>query len=183
MSPTTPQFKPRDYRGATIEDLDIRPAISINPTTSILEAEEIAYENEFTFLPVIHESNRRLLGVLNVEEVAQTLEKNPKSTLEPITKNFMLWFSQKGRENYEEEHRQTAKEPSKTPLNSTIYKPKNPKGKKYHVLTPFSPLEKLADFFNTGMYFAIITNDDGDFVYGVATPEDLMKYEKARPKL
>lgn len=168
-------FPKIDYRGATVEDLDIRPAISINPSTSINRALEVTFENEFTYLPVIDEDHKTLLGVLNVEH----LEKNKLDSVEPITKNYMLWFSQKAREKYEKNFsKRTA-----TPLNSKIVKPKAGKGKHYHVLTPLTPLETLAEFFNAGNYFAIITNGEGSLVYGVVTPEDLTKYEHSRPRL
>ena len=70
----------------------------------------------------------------------------------------------------------------RTAPHSTIKKPKS-KGKHFDIITPDTPLEKLADFFNSGVYFAIITNGEGTIVYGVATPEDLEKFERARPKL
>ncbi|ODV80182.1 uncharacterized protein CANTADRAFT_229311 [Suhomyces tanzawaensis NRRL Y-17324] len=173
-------FHVRDYRGATIEDLDIKPAISINPSTHLQEALEISFENEFTYLPVIHEANRRLLGVLNIEDLKKNTEQILKSSLKPLTKNYMVWFHQKAREKYEAE---VSSEVNKTPLNSTIMKPRTGGGKRYSVLTPMSPLEGLAKFFNLGQYFAIVTNDNGNFVYGVATPEDLIRYENSRPKL
>ncbi|KAK6460841.1 hypothetical protein DFJ63DRAFT_208389 [Scheffersomyces coipomensis] len=179
MSISSKIFQVRDYRGATIEDLDVRPAISINPTTPIEDAIEISFEHEFDFLPVIHESNRKLLGVLNVQELKDKAETK-NNGLNPITKNYMLWFNQKARQNYDLEHQENS-EPKKTPVYSTIYKPGGTK--KYSVLTPLTPLEDLAAFFNSGNYFAIITNGRGDFVYGVATPEDLTKFETSRPKL
>ncbi|SGZ49605.1 CIC11C00000002953 [Sungouiella intermedia] len=168
-----------DYRGATVEDLDIRPAISINPSTALQRAIEVSFENEFTYLPVIHETNKRLLGVLNVEEFKVDPLKASKSCLKPITKNYMHWFNQKARAKYEQES--TSK--NTTPLNLKILKPKTSNGKKFEVLTPLTPLEGLAQFFNTGNYFAIITNGDGNLVYGVVTPEDLIKYENSRPRL
>lgn len=168
-------FHTRDYRGATVEDLDIKPALSINPTTTLDEAVEIAFENEFTNLPVIHEDNKKLLGILNVESL-----KNEKSKfLKPIVKNYMLWFHQKAREKYESEEREGNK--TTTSLSTTIRTPT--KGRKYAVITPLTPLEELSKFFNGGNYFAIVTNDVGTFVYGVATPEDLVKYENSRPRL
>lgn len=168
-------FPKVDYRGATVEDLDIRPAISINPSTSLNRAMEVSFENEFTYLPVIDETHKTLLGVLNVEY----LEKNRLGNVEPITKNYMLWFSQTARERYEKNFsKKTA-----TPLNSKIIKPTAGKGKHFHVLTPLTPLETLAEFFNAGNFFAIITNGEGNLVYGVVTPEDLTKYEHARPHL
>ncbi|EEQ41701.1 putative cystathionine beta-synthase [Clavispora lusitaniae] len=167
MNPTL--FHTVDYRGATVEDLDIRPAISINPGTSIDRAIHVAFENEFSFLPVIHEAHKTLLGVLNVEEAKRAPPKD-------ITKNHMLWFSQRARSNYEKE----SKTHEKTPVNSKIFRPSS---RKYHVLTPLTSLEELAAFFNDGNYFAIITNGDGNLVYGVVTPEDLLKYEHSRPRL
>lgn len=168
-----------DYRGATVEDLDIRPAISINPSTTLDRAIEVSFEQEFTYLPVIHETNKRLLGVLNVEEIKMNPQKVRNSVLKPITKNYMLWFNQNARTKYEQEI--TAK--NTTPLNLKIFKPKSSNGKKFEVLTPLTPLEELAHFFNTGNYFAIITNGEGNLVYGVVTPEDLTKYEHSRPRL
>lgn len=176
----TSQFKHRDYRGATIEDLDIKPAISINPTTSISAALDLSFENEFTYLPVIHEVNKKLLGVLNVEH----LRNNPDliTKYEPIVKTFMFWFSNNVRKRYAAEHEQS-KKINTTPINAKIITPYGTGSKDYTVLTPYTPLEDLAKFFNSGNYFAIITENDGKFVYGVATPDDLIKYEKARPKL
>ncbi|ODV66891.1 hypothetical protein HYPBUDRAFT_148670 [Hyphopichia burtonii NRRL Y-1933] len=184
MSDNVVLFHTRDYRGATVEDLDIAPAVSINPSTSLDQALEISFENEFTFLPVIHESNKRLLGILNIESLKKDPSKYKRSFLKPVAVNYMLWFHQKSRENYEREQQEVNNQgTTKTSLNTTMLKPKSPKGKKYSVITPMTPLEELARFFNQGNYFAIITNDKGNFVYGVATPEDLIRYEKSRPRL
>lgn len=167
-----------DYRGATIEDLDIRPAISISPLTSLRKAFQVAFENEFTFLPVILNVNKRLLGVLNVLEINPAELKSPDS----VVKDHMLWFSQNAKEKYAQ-YVQLLKTSEATPLNTKIFKPKPTRGKQYEVLTPLSPLEDLAKFFNSGNYFAIITTGEGNLVYGVVTPEDLSKYEKSRPRL
>ncbi|CAN3371425.1 hypothetical protein DIURU_005103 [Diutina rugosa] len=160
----------KDYRGATIEDLDIKPAISVNPQTTILQALETAYEGEFTFLPVIHEANKKLLGVLNVDEV------EPKKG--ELVKNHMMWFSQAAKRAYEQQQQPQAK----TPRNTKIITPQ-PSSKTYTVLTPGTPLEELDAFFAQGNPFAIITEAGGKFVYGVATLEDLQLYEKSRPLL
>lgn len=165
-----------DYRGATIEDLDIRPALLINPFTPLNRAIEVSFENEFSYLPVIHEENKRLLGVLNVEELTRNSEKLKAAGPKATTFDHMLWFSQSAKARY------SSKESTKsTPLNSKILKPRA--GTKYTVLTPLTPLEDLAAFFNKGSYFAIITNGEGNLVYGVVTPGDLIKYEHARPRL
>lgn len=166
-----------DYRGATIEDLDIRPAISISPMTPLRRAFQVAFENEFTFLPVILNINKRLLGVLNVLEINPSELKKSDA----LVKNYMLWFSQTAKVKYNNEIQPTTS--GDTPLNTKIFKPKPSRGKQYSVLTPMSSLEELAKFFNSGNYFAIITTGEGNLVYGVVTPEDLSKYEKSRPRL
>lgn len=172
-------FSSRDYRGSTIEDLNIPQAISINPSTSLYEAIAVGYENEFTYLPVIHEETKRLLGVINVEDIRNNANKIKNSFLSPIVKHYMYWFNLTARKNYENEIKQLASG-TKTSTTSQILKPR---GRRYKLLTPDTPLEELSKFFNAGNYFAIITSGDGDLVYGVATPEDLKNYEKARPKL
>ncbi len=179
MSETPLLFQTRDYRGATIEDLNIPLAVSINPTTSIYEAIGIAFENEFTYLPVIHERTKRLLGVINIEELKSNGDKLKRSILAPIVKSYMIWFNQSAKRKYEQENKEVLSS-NRTAPKTTILKPR---GKRYEVLTPMTPLEKLAEFFNLGNYFAIVTNGHGDFVYGVVTPQDLMKYEQSRPKL
>lgn len=174
----TPQlFHIRDYKGATIEDLDIRPAISVNPSTTLKKAFQVSFEHEFSYLPVIHETNKRLLGVLNLQKLnhAEVLKNGDAE----FAKDHMLWFSNKAKERYELGKPALA---TTTPLNSKIFKPR-PAGKGYFVLTPMSPLEDLSSFFNSGNYFAIITNGEGNLVYGVVTPEDLTKYEHSRPRL
>lgn len=172
-------FHIRDYRGATVEDLDIKPAISINPTTPLHEALEIAYEYEFTYLPVIDERNKKLLGIFNVEELSNSKAREGKTYREPIVKNYMLWFHQSTRERYEEDYKNKLRT-NNTSVKATI---KGLGNKMYTVITPLTPLEKLAEFFNKGNFFAIVTNAEGSFVYGVATPEDLTRYEQSRPRL
>lgn len=179
MSASPISFSTKDYRGAIIEDLNIPQAISVNPSTSLYDAVAVGYENEFTHLPVIHEETKRLLGVINVEDIKNNENKIKNSFLSPIVKHYMLWFNTTARKNYEDRMKHGAAT-SKTSTTSQILKPR---GKKYDILTPYTPLEKLAKFFSQGNYFAVITGADGDFVYGVATPEDLKKYEKSRPKL
>lgn len=170
-------FHTHDYRGATIEDLDIKPAISISPRTLIYEALEVLFANEFTYLPVVNEQNRRLLGILNVELIRANYSQIQRSSVEPIVMNYMVWFHPSARLKYQLQVGNKGDQPVQ--LKKAFVDIKG----KYIVLTPFTPLEELAAFFNSGQYFAIVTNHDGDMVYGVATPEDLVKYEKSRPKL
>ncbi|CAK9439580.1 uncharacterized protein LODBEIA_P36800 [Lodderomyces beijingensis] len=181
---TTTLFHTTDYRGATIEDLNIPQAISVNPTTPTSDALAIGFENEFTFLPVIHEVNKRLLGVIDLGANG--------AKVSGVVLDHMMWFNQGAKRKYLSDQLREQQDAGSTKgttgtnqRTSATTKILKPRGKRYSVLTPLSPLEDLAGFFNRGNYFAIVTNDAGlgNFVYGVVTPEDLMKYEQSRPKL
>ena len=117
--------------------------------------------------------------MINIGELKSNGNKLKRSILAPIVKSYMIWFNQSAKRKYEQENKKVLSS-NRTAPKTTILKPR---GKRYEVLTPMTPLEKLAEFFNLGNYFAIVTNGHGDFVYGVVTPQDLMKYEQSRPKL
>ena len=147
MSETPLLFQTRDYRGATIEDLNIPLAVSINPTTSIYEAIGIAFENEFTYLPVIHERTKRLLGVINIGELKSNGNKLKEVYL-PIVKSYMIWFNQSAKRKYEQENKKVLSS-NRTAPKTTILKPR---GKRYEVLTPMTPLE-VGRIFQPGKLF------------------------------
>lgn len=179
VATTLLMFPTRNYRGSTVEDLEITPAVSINPGTPLSEALEIAYENDFTFLPVINHVNRKLLGVFEVDKARKSLH-DQGSLPNPYTGNYMRWFHHKARDSWSQQHPDSQGDAHRTTLTATIMRPR---GSVYRVLTPSTPLEELTEFFNTGEDFAIITNPRGTFVYGVATPDDLLRYQKLRPNL
>lgn len=92
----------RDYRGATVEDLDRPPALSITPDMLLKDAFEMSFEHSFSFLPVLN-SHRRLLGYLTAEQLEKdgAVKGNEKvadhyyrfrgkKAFEPITPNTPL---------------------------------------------------------------------------------------------
>lgn len=172
----TYKFTTKDYKGATIEDLDIPGAISVNPTMKIVDALNLAFEYEFSYLPVINEADKNLLGILDIEHIRNRINQKEYNLL---VKDSMKWFSAKAKTKYEQSLKNNQK--SKTPINAKIVT--SAKKSKFEIITPLTPLEVLASFFNRGNAFAIITNDSGTIVYGVVTPDDLSKYEKMRPHL
>ncbi|KAI5799012.1 putative cystathionine beta-synthase [Geopyxis carbonaria] len=55
------------FRGATVEDLDLPPALSIHPTTPISTAVAMSYDRDYSQLTVISPTTRSLLGYVSSE--------------------------------------------------------------------------------------------------------------------
>ncbi|KAI8986890.1 hypothetical protein BD414DRAFT_487388 [Trametes punicea] len=53
------------YRGAVVEDLQLPPAFSLPADEAISRAIEMAYERDFSYIPVL-DKNRKLLGYIDV---------------------------------------------------------------------------------------------------------------------
>lgn len=70
---TTPTQLSAKYRGAVVEDLQLPPAVCLSPSTPVLEVLQIAYEREFSQLPVLADpvppQPRRLVGFVDVERL------------------------------------------------------------------------------------------------------------------
>lgn len=65
-----------DYRGATVEDLDLLPAVTVHGSTLLSEALELSYERNFSYLPVVSSLSKRLLGYLTAEQLQKTPNHN-----------------------------------------------------------------------------------------------------------
>ncbi|ODQ64639.1 hypothetical protein NADFUDRAFT_52270 [Nadsonia fulvescens var. elongata DSM 6958] len=143
-----------DYRGAVVEDLDLPPAFTITPNASLFQALELSYERSYSYLPVVSEKTRSLLGYLTADQLRSTTpvaegEGEPKVKL---VKDYYNKF---------------------TKSNTKPFRP----------ITPETPLEVLEKFFASGEEFAVITDSDKRFVLGVAVKEDLDKFISSRPSV
>lgn len=77
-----------DYRGAVVEDLDLLPALSVYPDTTLQDALDKSFEHNFSYLPVLSH-HRRLLGYLTAEQ----LQSNPNT--QDAVKNHYFRFKGK----------------------------------------------------------------------------------------
>ncbi|KAG5357390.1 Cystathionine beta-synthase [Yarrowia sp. C11] len=73
-----------NYRGATVEDLEFPPAFSVTPQTSLIEALELSYEKEYSYLPVISGKNRALLGYLTADQLRQQSSRSSLDGSVPV---------------------------------------------------------------------------------------------------
>lgn len=79
-----------NFRGATVEDLDSLPALTVTPSTLLGEALELSYEMNYSFLPVVSKVDRRLLGYLTAEQLQKADEKKLAS---PVREHYFKFKS------------------------------------------------------------------------------------------
>ncbi|BGP27183.1 cystathionine beta-synthase [Rhodotorula toruloides] len=160
-----------DYRGATVEDLQLSPALVLAVSTSIGTALQLAFERDFSILPLHSPSSRAdLLGWLSIDELKPLAEQGKIDLDAPLS---ALMEGSVDDEAGGAAGRRPVKE----------FK----KGRKYEVITPSTPLEELETFFarqkgpgGSGAFFALVTDAGRKFVLGVVTSEDLQKFTQRR---
>ncbi|KAI5815965.1 hypothetical protein BZA77DRAFT_333860 [Pyronema omphalodes] len=77
---------PSRFRGATVEDLDLPPALSIHPATPIIAAQEMTYDRDYSQLTVIHPTTRALLGYVTTSALKSA--PNPHGTVSEVMNRF-----------------------------------------------------------------------------------------------
>ncbi|KAJ1029806.1 hypothetical protein NDA13_003046 [Ustilago tritici] len=142
------------YRGATVEDLQVPPAISVPRSTNVSSALRVALDHDYSQLPLVSDKNRKLLGYVQKDRLEEQVKvgNNDKSVASIMTK-----FSSG----------------SSTSSSSTAA------AGTYTVITPDTGLAELEVFLQSHP-FAFITDPGRAFVLGVATQEDLSKYVSRR---
>ena len=142
------------YRGATVEDLQVPPAISVPRSTSISSALRVALDHDYSQLPLVSDKNRKLLGYVQKDRLEEQVRSgsSDKSVATIMTK-----FSS-----------------SSSPSSSSAAAAAT-----YTVITPDTGLAELEVFLQSHP-FAFITDPGRAFVLGVATQEDLSKYVSRR---
>ncbi|KAF2204204.1 hypothetical protein GQ43DRAFT_388464 [Delitschia confertaspora ATCC 74209] len=141
------------YRGATVEDLDPPPALSVQPSDPISHALMSAFERDYTHLTVISPENRSLLGYISIPRLQQLL-KDHKVKDTDLVETAMLKFRRRGR-------------PYKV----------------ITMETPLEELEEFFNGGPDGSSpqdFAVVTDPTRKFVLGVATKSDLEAFVKRR---
>ncbi|KAF2808644.1 uncharacterized protein BDZ99DRAFT_419898 [Mytilinidion resinicola] len=142
------------YRGATIEDLDPPPALSVKPSDPISHALMSAFERDYTHLTVVSQENRALLGYLSIPRLKELLKEGKVKESDPV-EQAMLKFRRKGK----------------------VYKV-------ITMDTPLEELEAFFNGGVNGsgvQDFAVVTDGNRRFVLGVATKSDLATFVQRRP--
>ncbi|KAF1959224.1 hypothetical protein CC80DRAFT_523943 [Byssothecium circinans] len=141
------------YRGATVEDLEPPPALSVRPSTPISHALISGLERDYTHLTVTSETNRALLGYLSIPRLQQLLKEGKVKESDPVS-DAMQKFRRRG----------------------TRYKV-------ITLQTTLEELEEFFNGGVDGIgkqEFAVVTDEGRKFVLGVATRGDLEGFVKRR---
>lgn len=147
------------YRGATIADLDLPPALSTSPTTPLGDAMLSASSHDYSHLTVLHDDTRSLLGYLSIAKLKNLFESKQLSPSDPV-QAAMIKFQ-----------RTAAKKYQIITMDTELAD-----------LEGF--FENVGPYaIGTKQDFAVVTDWGRKFVLGVATRHDLDEFVKRRPSI
>ncbi|KAI6121955.1 hypothetical protein F5141DRAFT_998900 [Pisolithus sp. B1] len=99
LAPRLPSLLPMDkYRGAVVEDLQLPPAFSLPSHESISRAIQLAYDRDFSHIPVLN-IDRRPLGYVDVAALKDKWEAGIAQPNDSVVK-YMTKFNRKASEPY-----------------------------------------------------------------------------------
>ncbi|KAF8519450.1 hypothetical protein JB92DRAFT_2898694 [Gautieria morchelliformis] len=82
MFPGRPADK---YRGAVVEDLQLPPAFSLPENEAVARAIELAYDRDFTHIPVLSSKGRKPLGYIDVPTLKAKWEAGEVNPNDPVS--------------------------------------------------------------------------------------------------
>jgi len=86
------------YRGAVVEDLQLPPAFSVSSNEAISRAIEMAYERDFSHIPVLNR-NRRPLGYVDVAKLKKFWESGEADPADKVSQ-YMTHFNRSSSQPY-----------------------------------------------------------------------------------
>lgn len=147
------------YRGATIADLDLPPALSTSPNTSLHSALLSASSHDYSHLTVLSENTRSLVGYLAVSRLRELFESGQLKPSDPVEK-AMIKFKRASEKRYQV-----------ITMDTELWELEG----------FFENVGNLAT--GSSQDFAVVTDGDRKFVLGVATRHDLDEFVRRRPSV
>ncbi|KDQ60329.1 hypothetical protein JAAARDRAFT_32708 [Jaapia argillacea MUCL 33604] len=86
------------YRGAVVEDLQLPPAFALPSDEAVSRAIELAYERDFSYIPVL-DRNRKPLGYLDVAKLKTKWEEGVANPSDKLV-NYVTKFRRVAGEPY-----------------------------------------------------------------------------------
>ncbi|KAI9723147.1 MAG: hypothetical protein M1828_004250 [Chrysothrix sp. TS-e1954] len=165
------------YRGATVEDLDPPPALSVSPHDPISHALMASYENDYTHLTITSPETRALLGYLSIPRLRDMITKHEVRETNSV-ESAMQRFVRRGRV-YKVITPDTPLEELELFFDGT-----DPGNSNITANGTFNDDSKGSNFSSRvrrKQDFAVVTDDERKFVLGVVTREDLDEFVRRRP--
>jgi CBS domain-containing protein len=147
----------KKYRGATVADLDLPPALSTSSNTSLADATLSASSHDYSHLTVLSENTRSLLGYLSVPHLRKLFDSGQLQPSDPVAK-AMVKFQRGAGSKYQIITMET---------------------ELYELEGFFENRGPLAT--GATQDFAVVTDGGRKFVLGVVTRADLQEFVKRRP--
>jgi len=145
------------YRGATVADLDLPPALSTSPTTSVSSALLSASSHDYSHLTVLSDNTRSLIGYLPISRLRTLLESKQLSHSDPVSKAMVRFQRREGRK----------------------YKIITMDTELWELEGFFENVGELSS--GSKQDFAVVTDAGRKFVLGVVTRGDLEEFVRRRP--
>ena len=145
------------YRGATVADLDLPPALSTSPNTPVSEALLAASSHDYSHLTVLSDNTRSLLGYLTISKLQNLLTSKVLQPSDPVSK-AMVRFQRRGDNKYQV-----------ITMETELWE-----------LEGF--FENVGEYSTDSKQdFAVVTDGGRKFVLGVVTRSDLEEFVRRRP--
>jgi CBS domain-containing protein len=145
------------YRGATVADLDLPPALSTSPDTSVDSALLSASSHDYSHLTVLSATTRALRGYLPIPRLRSLLETRQLKPSDPVSKAMVRFQRDRGR----------------------VYKVITMETELWELEGFFEGIGDLGN--GEKQDFAVVTDAGRKFVLGVVTRGDLEEFVKRRP--
>ena len=145
------------YRGATVADLDLPPALSTSPSESVSDALLSASSHDYSHLTVLSRSTRSLLGYLPTSRLQALLSSRQLQPTDPVSKAMVRFQRREG----------------------TKYQVINMETELWELEGFFEDVGDLAT--GSKQDFAVVTDGGRKFVLGVVTRGDLDEFVRRRP--
>jgi CBS domain-containing protein len=147
----------RKYRGATVADLDLPPALSTSPNTPLSSALLSASSHDYSHLTVLSENTRSLLGYLPISRLQSLLNSKKLQPSDTVSKAMVRFQRKEGRK----------------------YQVITMETELWELEGFFEDVGELSS--GSKQDFAVVTDGSRKFVLGVVTRGDLEEFTKRRP--
>lgn len=151
MAKSAAYHRHEKYRAASVEELQLPAAVTVPPSATVGYALDLMLTREFSQLPVINPTNRKLMGYISLTTLTNLMEEG-RAQESDLVSQWMFSFLKKGKRS-----------------GATTYQ----------TITPNTPLSDLSKFFEKHS-FAVVTDDQRRWCLGIATKYDLMTFLNRR---
>ncbi|KAE8248641.1 hypothetical protein A4X13_0g5529 [Tilletia indica] len=156
------------YRGAVVEDMQLPPAVAVPRNASVSAALSVAHDHDYSQLPLVSTTDRKLLGYVDVAVLSKRLAEGSLIGSDPVDSAMNRFANATSSSSSAAGAGAGASSNAGNRTRST-----------FTVIDPNTGLGELETFLQNHP-FALVTDPSRSFVLAVATREDLNKFVARR---